>query len=83
MDDKRTTPILFPSERTKLLAVRISQLERGAKTQILPEDIPNTSFIPRNIAIKELERHLIPMKVVRELPDGTKEYWKTEEFEMI
>jgi len=81
MDTKKTTPILFSNERTKLLAIRISQLERGAKTKITENDIPDESYIPRNIAIKELELDLIPMKIVRILPDGTKEYWKTDEFE--
>ena len=81
MNSKKTTPILFSNERTKLLSIRISQLERGAKTKITEDDIPNQAYIPRNIAIKELEMDLIPMKVVRILPDGSKEYWKTEEFE--
>lgn len=80
-DVKRTAPKLFSNERTKLIAIRISQLERGAKTKIKPEDIPGRYYIPENIAIEELKRDLIPMKVVRILPDGTKEYWKTEEFE--
>lgn len=81
MSDKKTTPKLFSNERTKLLSIRISQLERGAKTKITREQLGDIAFIPRNIALKELELDLIPMKVVRILPDGTKEYWKTEEFE--
>ena len=81
MSSKKTIPMLFPNERTKILAIRISQLARGAKTDILETDLPNELYIPRNIAIKELELDKIPMKIVRTLPDGTKEYWKTEEFE--
>ena len=81
MDSKKTIPILFSNERTKILAIRISQLERGAKTYIKETDIPDQSYIPRNIAIKELELDKIPMKIVRTLPNGEKEYWKTEEFE--
>jgi DNA-directed RNA polymerase subunit K/omega len=80
-DPKKTMPVLFSNERTKLLAHRISQLERGADSLVKPEDIPDSPYIPEHIAIKELELNQIPMKVVRCLPDGTKEYWKTEEFE--
>lgn len=81
MSDKKTTPKLFSNERTKILSIRISQLERGAKTKITRDQLGDEVFIPRNIAIKELELDLIPMKIVRTLPDGTKEYWKTEEFD--
>jgi len=80
-NSKKTIPKLFPNERTKILAIRISQLERGAKTNITEKDIPDKLYIPENIAVKELELDLIPMKIVRMLPNGTKEYWKTEEFE--
>lgn len=81
-EDKVTLPVLFDNERTKILGVRISQLNRGAFTVITRKDFgPNEKFITENIALKELEQDKIPLKIVRNLPNGDKEYWRTCEFE--
>ena len=77
-----TTPVLFHTERVKLLGTRIGQLKKGAVTKITKKDMDeNIPYVPEEIAKKELELNLIPIKIIRTLPDGTKEYWKTEDFE--
>jgi DNA-directed RNA polymerase II subunit RPB1 len=79
-----TMPVMFDFERTKLLGIRIGQLENGAPTTIKRFNLkPTDKYITENIALKELELHLIPLKIVRLLNNNTKEYWKTEDFLVV
>lgn len=77
----RTTPILTKYERTKILGIRISQLNRGARPLI---KIQNTMIIDNNIiAEKELEEKVLPFIVTRPLPDGRKEHWRLQDLEVL
>lgn len=77
----RTTPILTKYERTKILGIRISQLNRGARPLI---KIQNTMIIDNNIiAEKELEEKVLPFIVTRPLPDGRKEHWRIQDLEVL
>jgi DNA-directed RNA polymerase beta' subunit len=83
-DHKTTLPVLFRNEKTKMIGVRIAQLDSGAQTQIKRLDFPKQElFTTENIALMELERNILPLKIIRNLPGGKKEYWKTSEFETI
>ena len=74
-----TDPILYLFERVRLLAVRAKQLSRGAKPMLLNVD----NLTPKEIAKKELEEKMIPLIVVRTLPNGKKEHWKLKELEIV
>jgi DNA-directed RNA polymerase subunit K/omega len=74
-----TDPILYMFERVRLLAVRAKQLSRGAKPMLLNVD----NLTPKEIAKKELEEKMIPLIVVRTLPNGKKEHWKLKELEIV
>lgn len=83
IETKKTLPVLFSYEKTRILSARISQLERGASTTVTKEDLgPNTLFISKEIARKELELDIIPIKIKRTLPNGDVEYWSTNEFDI-
>ena len=74
-----TDPVLYMFERVRLLAVRAKQLSRGAKPMLLNVD----NLTPKEIAKKELEEKMIPLIVVRTLPNGKKEHWKLKELEIV
>ena len=75
-----TYPILSKYEKTKLIGLRVSQLNRGAepyvkfKTQIL-----DNAFI----AEKELQEKLLPFIIKRPLPNSTCEYWNVKDLEYL
>ena len=73
---KKTIPIMTKYERARILGVRKQQLASGSKPCV---DIRKMKSID-DIAEAELEQRLLPFIVVRPLPNGTKEYWKLEEF---
>ena len=73
---------MYLHEYTKLMGVRVTQLENNAPTFLTPDDI-DCEFVTENIAKKELELHILPLQVVRILNNGTREFWKTEQFKMI
>lgn len=74
-ENRITKPILYKYERVRLLGDRTQQLTLGAKPMI-----KNTQDMPPNaIARLEMEQNLMPLKIVRTLPNGKKEIWKLEE----
>jgi DNA-directed RNA polymerase beta' subunit len=78
----KTCPRMFLHEYTKLIGMRVTQLENNSPTFIKPSDI-NGEFVTENIAKKELELHILPLQIVRILRNGEREYWKTEHFDII
>jgi|TARA_B110000285_G_C15137057_1_gene627762 DNA-directed RNA polymerase I, II, and III subunit RPABC2 len=82
VDENHTTiPILSKYEKTRVLGIRISQLNNGAIPYV---NIENTIIIDNNIiAEKELLEKKIPIIVMRPLPNGKKEYWKLTDLEII
>jgi DNA-directed RNA polymerase subunit K/omega len=78
--DKRVTKkYMTIYERVRLLGERAKQLSLGAKPMIKNVDNMN----PKDIAKLELENKVIPLIIIRTLPNGVKEKWKVSELEII
>jgi len=74
-DQRITLPYLTKYEMVRIIGDRTVQLTLGAKPMIR-----NTSGLkPRAIAQLELEAHMIPIKIIRPLPDGRREIWSLRE----
>jgi DNA-directed RNA polymerase subunit K/omega len=67
--------ILTKYEVVRILSERTSQLSYGAKPMLNGVN----GLPPRMIAQLELESKMIPLKVVRPLPNGMKEIWSIDE----
>ena len=75
----RTIPLLTKFERTKILGIRVKQLNSGAQPFIsVSEDILD-NFI---IAEKELQEKKLPFIIQRPLPNNTFEYWYVKDLEL-
>ena len=76
----KTLPILTKYEKTRILGIRIKQLNNGALPYVkVAEDLLD-NFI---IAEKELKEKKIPFIIQRPLPNNTFEYWKLEDLEIL
>jgi DNA-directed RNA polymerase subunit K/omega len=58
-------------EYSKVICKREEQIINGAKTKLHPK-LLRSLRTPRNIAVKELELGLVPLKVIRVFPNLTK-----------
>ena len=76
---KKTIPFLTRFEKARIMGVRLQQLAYGAKPRI---DITNLHSM-KEIVEQELIQRKIPFIIKRPLPNGSCEYWKMEEFEII
>jgi len=74
-DERITKPIMTKYERVRLLGIRTRQLALGAKPMIKDSD----SLSSKEIAELELKHNIIPLIIIRPLPNGRKEYWKVGE----
>ena len=74
-----TIPYLTKFEKTKVLGTRAAQIEGGAKTLLVKNELKN---IRQSIDIAELEfkEGLIPFIIRRYLPDGQYEDWRLSDF---
>jgi len=71
-------------EYTTLLATRAQQLSEGAKPLVNLDGLkPSDPMFIWNVAKREIEQRKLPFLVRRQLPDGTSEYWSTQELEMM
>jgi len=81
VDTNHTTyPFLTKYEKARVLGVRITQLNKGAKPLI---EYQSTIIDNHLIAERELQEKKIPFIVMRPLPNGRKEYWKLQDLEII
>ena len=78
--NKITRPFITKYEIVKLLATRTNQLARGAKPMIKNVDY---SITPKDLAKLELKEKVIPLIVLRPIPNGKSERWKITEFKNI
>lgn len=79
-DDHKTVPILTKYEKTRILGIRVSQLNEGAPRYINV----NETIIDNNIiAEKELRMKKLPFIVTRPLPNGKKEHWRLRDLELL
>lgn len=74
-DDRITKAVLTKYERVRLLEDRTKQLSLGAKPMIKNvEDLPS-----RKVAELELKYNVIPLIIIRPLPNNLMEKWKISE----
>ena len=83
VDEKHTTvPILTKYEKTRILGIRVSQLNEGAPRYINVGN--NQTIIDNNIiAEKELRMKKLPFIVTRPLPSGETEHWRLKDLEIL
>ena len=75
----KTLPILTKYEKTKILGIRLKQLNNGSQPFInIGENIIDNNII----ALQELENKKLPFIIVRPLPNRTFEYWKLKDLEV-
>lgn len=76
----QTYPILSKYEKTKIIGIRVSQLNKGATPYIkLTTKILDNSLI----AEKELIEKRLPFIIRRPIPNGNFEYWNINDLELI
>jgi len=66
-------------ERVRILGERAKQLSLGAKPLIKGAE----NMDPKVVAKMELEKKIIPLIIIRPLPNGQKEKWRVSELEII
>lgn len=77
-NERRTKNIMTIYERVRLLGDRACQLANGAKPMI-----KNASQLdPKTLAKMELEKGLMPLCIIRTLPNGNKERWRVSELKI-
>lgn len=77
-DSRRSKAVLTKYEKTNLIGTRVAQLTMGAKPLIKGV----SKMDPNDIAQMELEKGEIPIKIIRPMPDGTKEVWELKELKL-
>ena len=81
IDSKHTTtPIMTKYEKTRILGLRISQLNNGAPSLHISE---NTIIDNNIIAEIEIRDKLLPFIISRPLPNGGKELWRIQDLEIL
>ena len=79
-EQHQTYPFLTKYERARVLGLRITQLNKGAKPLVEYK----SSIIDNHIlAEQELQKKQIPFIIMRPLPNGKKEYWRLQDLEII
>ena len=80
-DSNHTTyPFLTKYEKTRILGLRITQLNEGSKPFFTPEHHIIDNHL---IAERELKLKLLPFIIMRPLPNGKKEYWRLQDLELL
>tara|TARA_B100001063_G_C16766840_1_gene559169 strand:- start:1325 stop:1981 length:657 start_codon:yes stop_codon:yes gene_type:complete len=75
-----TVPWLTKFEKARVLGVRSKQLNNGAQSMI---DVPPQIIKGYTIAEMELEQKKLPFIIRRPLPNGSSEYWKVADLELM
>lgn len=76
----QTLPILTKYERTRVLGERAKQINSGAKPYVSVSSSIIDGYL---IAEQELHEKKIPFIIQRPLPNGSKEFWKLADLEII
>lgn len=84
-DFHKTLPFLTKYEKTRVLGQRTKQINSGSKPYIrIEQEFDGKPVIDGAlIAQKELELKRIPFIIRRPLPNGSSEYWRLEDLELI
>ena len=75
-----TLPILSKYEKTRIVGERARQINAGAAPLIQVDETIIDGYL---IALKELEEKKIPFIIKRPLPNGSVEYWRITDLEVI
>jgi DNA-directed RNA polymerase subunit K/omega len=79
-DNHKTYPILSKYEKTRIIGLRVSQLNKGSIPFIkLKNKILDNSLI----AEKELQEKALPFIIMRPIPGSVSEYWKVSDLELV
>ena len=76
----KTLPILTRYEQAKIIGLRAKQINSGSNPLI---DVPDSMIDGITIAQEEFKQKKMPFIIRRPLPDGTSEYWKIEDLEIL
>ncbi len=76
----KTIPLLTKYEKTKILGMRVKQLNNGAQPYIAKNEKAIDNYL---IALIELEQKKIPFIIQRPLPNNTFEYWKLHDLDLL
>ena len=76
----KTIPILTKYEKTRILGIRIKQLNNGSLPYVKVSEDLLDNFI---IAEKELKEKKIPFIIQRPISNNTFEYWKLQDLEIL
>ena len=79
-DLHKTLPIITKYEKARIIGVRASQINSGAKILVKTHKSTFDGYI---IAEQELYENKIPFIIKRPLPTGKCEYWKIQDLEII
>jgi DNA-directed RNA polymerase subunit K/omega len=74
----RTLSVLSRYEKARILGERAKQINMGAKPFIEVDESMIDGYL---IALKELEKKVIPFIIQRPLPNGGSEYWRVADLE--
>lgn len=73
-------PIITKYEYTRIIGIRASQIEKGAPLFI---EVPDTMIDSYLIAKDELHQKKLPFIIKRPIPNGSIEYWKLADLELL
>ena len=76
----KTLPILTKYETTRILGIRIKQLNNNSKPYINVSENIMDNFLIANLELKEKK---LPFIIERPLPNNTFEYWKLQDLEIL
>ena len=76
----KTYPFITKYEKAKIIGVRTKQLNNGADPFI---DINSDMIDGYHIALQEFEKKKLPFIIARPLPNGSREYWKLTDLELV
>jgi DNA-directed RNA polymerase subunit K/omega len=76
-EERRTKAQLFHFEYVRLLEDRTEQILRGSKKLIKNSD----HLTPIQVAKLEIKNNVIPLKIIRTLPNNLKELWTVKELD--
>lgn len=79
-DMHKTLPILTKYERTRILGQRAKQINNGVKPLVRVSENIMDGYL---IAEMELKEKKIPFIIRRPLPNGSSEYWRVSDLEII
>jgi DNA-directed RNA polymerase I, II, and III subunit RPABC2 len=76
----KTIPFLTKYEKARILGERANQINEGSPIFVKVDPDVIDGYL---IALKEFEERKIPFIIQRPIPDGTCEYWKLSDLEII